>query len=93
MLVLDDLGISDPVLDTARELEQIALKDGIKWTQVPMKGSAETVPAVLGGHVNATADSTSWVRSAAASVPEPGSVRANVASFVPLAWGTRKRCF
>jgi citrate synthase len=25
--VLDDLGISDPVLDTARELEQIALKD------------------------------------------------------------------
>jgi citrate synthase len=25
--VLDDLGFSDPVLDTARELEQIALKD------------------------------------------------------------------
>ena len=25
--VLDELGISDPVLDTARELEQIALKD------------------------------------------------------------------
>jgi citrate synthase len=25
--VLDDLGISDPVLDTARELEQLALKD------------------------------------------------------------------
>lgn len=25
--VLDDLGISDPVLDTARELEQVALKD------------------------------------------------------------------
>ncbi|MBI4247296.1 MAG: tripartite tricarboxylate transporter substrate binding protein [Candidatus Rokubacteria bacterium] len=38
----------------------VAVKEGIKWIHVPMKGSAETVPAVLGGHVNATADSTSW---------------------------------
>jgi len=41
-------------------MEQIALKEGIKWTQLPMKGGAETTPAVLGGHVNATADSTGW---------------------------------
>jgi len=41
-------------------MEQIAMKQGIKWTQVPMKGGAETTPAVLGGHVTATADSTGW---------------------------------
>ena len=41
-------------------MEQLASKEGIKWTQVPMKGGAETTPAVLGGHVNATADSTGW---------------------------------
>lgn len=41
-------------------MEQLAAKEGIKWTQVPMKGGAETTPAVLGGHVNATADSTGW---------------------------------
>ncbi|OGL10871.1 MAG: hypothetical protein A3I17_02900 [Candidatus Rokubacteria bacterium RIFCSPLOWO2_02_FULL_72_37] len=41
-------------------MEQIAHQEGIKWTQVPMKGGAETTPAVLGGHVEATADSTGW---------------------------------
>jgi tripartite-type tricarboxylate transporter receptor subunit TctC len=41
-------------------MEQIAAKEGIKWTHVPMKGGAETTPAVLGGHVMATADSTGW---------------------------------
>lgn len=41
-------------------MEVIAMKEGIKWTQVPMKGGAETTPAVLGGHVTATADSTGW---------------------------------
>jgi len=41
-------------------MEQIALKEGVKWTQLPMKGGAETTPAVLGGHVHATADSTGW---------------------------------
>jgi tripartite-type tricarboxylate transporter receptor subunit TctC len=29
-------------------MEQIAAKEGIKWTHVPMKGGAETTPAVLG---------------------------------------------
>jgi tripartite-type tricarboxylate transporter receptor subunit TctC len=41
-------------------MEQIAAKAGIKWTQVPFKGGAETSAAVLGGHVEATADSTGW---------------------------------
>jgi tripartite-type tricarboxylate transporter receptor subunit TctC len=41
-------------------METLAHKQGIKWTQVPMKGGAETTPAVLGGHVTATADSTGW---------------------------------
>ncbi len=41
-------------------MEQIALREGIKWTQVPFKGGAETSAAVLGGHVSATADSTGW---------------------------------
>ncbi|MDI6753377.1 MAG: tripartite tricarboxylate transporter substrate binding protein [Thermodesulfobacteriota bacterium] len=41
-------------------MEMFALKQGIKWIQVPMKGGAETTPAVLGGHVTATADSTGW---------------------------------
>jgi tripartite-type tricarboxylate transporter receptor subunit TctC len=41
-------------------MEPIALKAGVKWTQVPFKGGAETSAAVLGGHVTATADSTGW---------------------------------
>ncbi len=41
-------------------MEVIAMKEGIKWIQVPMKGGAETTPAVMGGHVSATADSTGW---------------------------------
>jgi tripartite-type tricarboxylate transporter receptor subunit TctC len=41
-------------------MERIAAQQGITWTQVPMKGGAEATPAVLGGHVNATADSTGW---------------------------------
>lgn len=41
-------------------MEMIAMRQGIKWIQVPMKGGGETTPAVLGGHVTATADSTGW---------------------------------
>jgi tripartite-type tricarboxylate transporter receptor subunit TctC len=37
-------------------MEVIAKKEGIKWTHVPFKGSAEVTPAVLGGHVVAGAD-------------------------------------
>jgi tripartite-type tricarboxylate transporter receptor subunit TctC len=44
-------------------MEKIALKEGIKWTQVPMKGGSESTAAILGGHVTATADSTGWAPS------------------------------
>lgn len=37
-------------------MERVALHDGIKWTYVPMKGSGESIVAVLGGHVNAQAE-------------------------------------
>ena len=41
-------------------MEQIAAAAGVKLTQVPFKGGAETSAAVMGGHVDATADSTGW---------------------------------
>jgi tripartite-type tricarboxylate transporter receptor subunit TctC len=41
-------------------METISHQQGIKWSQIPMKGVAETTAAILGGHVTATADSTGW---------------------------------
>ena len=41
-------------------MEQIAKMKGIKWTQVPFKGVAESMNALLGGHIDVTADSTGW---------------------------------
>ena len=41
-------------------MEQIAKQTGVKWTHVPFKGAAETNAALLGGHVDAVADSTGW---------------------------------
>jgi len=41
-------------------MEQIAQLDGIKLTQVPFKGGAETNAAVLGNHTVLQADSTGW---------------------------------
>lgn len=42
-------------------MEQIAKQSGgLKWTHVPFKGAAETNAALLGGHVDAVADSTGW---------------------------------
>jgi tripartite-type tricarboxylate transporter receptor subunit TctC len=41
-------------------MEQIAKIKGIKWTQVPVKGVAESMNALLGGHIDVTADSTGW---------------------------------
>ena len=41
-------------------MEQIAKMKGVKWTQVPFKGAAETNAALLGSHVDAVADSTGW---------------------------------
>jgi tripartite-type tricarboxylate transporter receptor subunit TctC len=41
-------------------MEQIAKIKGIKWTQVPFKGVADSMNALLGGHIDVTADSTGW---------------------------------
>jgi len=41
-------------------MEQIAALAGIKMTQVPFKGGAETNAAVLGQHTTLQADSTGW---------------------------------
>ncbi len=35
-------------------MEQIAIKEGIKWSVVPFKSGSESVLAAVGGHVNAT---------------------------------------
>jgi len=41
-------------------MEQIAKRRGIKWTHVPFKGNAESMNALLGGHIHAVADSSGW---------------------------------
>ena len=41
-------------------MEMVARKNGIKWTNVPQKGSAELCSAVLGGHVMAGMTSSGW---------------------------------
>jgi tripartite-type tricarboxylate transporter receptor subunit TctC len=41
-------------------MEQIAAKAGVKFTQVPFKGNAESNTAVLGKHTMLQADGTGW---------------------------------
>jgi tripartite-type tricarboxylate transporter receptor subunit TctC len=41
-------------------MEQIAKAKGLKWTQVPFKGGADNMNALLGGHIDLLADSTGW---------------------------------
>ena len=41
-------------------MEEIAWKQGIKWLQIPHKGNAPNMLAILGGQVNAAADATGW---------------------------------
>ncbi len=41
-------------------MEQIAIKEGVKWTHVPFKGTAENTTALLGGHTQVAADGTGW---------------------------------
>jgi tripartite-type tricarboxylate transporter receptor subunit TctC len=41
-------------------MEEIAFKQGIKWIHVPHKGAAPSMTALLGGHIDSAADSTSW---------------------------------
>jgi tripartite-type tricarboxylate transporter receptor subunit TctC len=39
---------------------QIARQQGINWTHVPFKGTPEMVSALLGGHIDVSADTTAW---------------------------------
>jgi tripartite-type tricarboxylate transporter receptor subunit TctC len=41
-------------------MEQIAKQKGIKWTMVPFKGQADSLTALLGGHIDVESNSTGW---------------------------------
>jgi tripartite-type tricarboxylate transporter receptor subunit TctC len=41
-------------------MEDIAHRIGIQWLHVPYKGLADSLPALLGGHVTSLANSTGW---------------------------------
>jgi tripartite-type tricarboxylate transporter receptor subunit TctC len=43
-------------------MEQIAEKRGIDWTHVPFRGLAENMQALLGGQIDAVADSSGWAQ-------------------------------
>lgn len=40
--------------------DQIAEQRKIRWTAIPFKGTAESMTALMGGHVTGAADSTGW---------------------------------
>lgn len=41
-------------------MEEFALAAGVSFNHIPFKGGADALQAVLGGHVDALADSSSW---------------------------------
>jgi tripartite-type tricarboxylate transporter receptor subunit TctC len=41
-------------------MEQIGKLKGISWTHIPFKGAADSVNALLGGHIHADADGNAW---------------------------------
>src|SRR5438270_3551658 len=43
-------------------MEEVAMKTGVKFLHVPFKGNADSMQALLGGHVVAQSDSTGWGR-------------------------------
>lgn len=60
-------------------MEEFALAAGIQFTNVPYKGGAEALQAVLGGHVDLLADSSSW-----APLVETGKLK------LLATWGERR---
>ena len=60
-------------------MEQIAKMKGIKWTQVPFKGVADSMNALLGGHIDVTSNSTGWA----------GSVNAGFGALL-VTWGASR---
>ncbi|HYI81903.1 MAG TPA: tripartite tricarboxylate transporter substrate binding protein, partial [Acetobacteraceae bacterium] len=51
-------------------MEQVAEKRGLDWTHVPFRGAAENMQALLGGQIDALADSSGW-----AQLVEDGKLR------------------
>ena len=41
-------------------MEEIGYRYNIKWTHVPFRGNADNMQAILGGHVDISADATGW---------------------------------
>ncbi|QJR14779.1 tripartite tricarboxylate transporter substrate binding protein [Usitatibacter palustris] len=58
----DKISYGSPGTNTSLHLtmEEIAAKQGIKWTHIPHKGASPNVTALLGGHQDASADSPGW---------------------------------
>lgn len=60
-------------------MEEIAANIGIKFLHVPFKGVAENIQSLLGGHIDATVDSTGWA-------PQVDSGRARLL----VTWGAER---
>src|SRR5438034_766407 len=43
-------------------MEEVGMKTGVQFLHVPFKGNADSMQALLGGHVLAQSDSTGWGR-------------------------------
>ncbi len=41
-------------------MERLALKEKVKWTHIPFEGGTPAVSALLGGHVEASSQTTEW---------------------------------
>lgn len=41
-------------------MEDIAQRYGIQWTHIAFRGNADNMQALLGGHIDASADATGW---------------------------------
>jgi len=41
-------------------MERLAMREKIKWTHIPFEGGAPAVAALLGGHVEASSQTTEW---------------------------------
>lgn len=60
-------------------MERIAAERGIEWTHVPFRGFAENMNALLGGQIDALADSSGW-----AQLVEDGKAR------LLVTWGEQR---
>ena len=60
----DKVNYGTPGVGTSLHLtmERIAAQRGIEWTHVPFRGVSENMVALLGGSIDATADSSGWAQ-------------------------------